>query len=294
MVQGGDGIGVQHVALSAGRGAFDLLNGALGGERIQPPMARRRGPVQRSIPDGGREVPLFARIGNRQETLQRPLRKRGVQSRAGGQVILLQVDPRRGVSGRDARPAHWPARARRQVHAEAEASGFERRVGEFLHPARREKANESILVPFHAIHRADLDAADARVVKRGEHTRQVGVIHRAAQPPPARPGTGVARRRPPARFGLQPAIILRRRGNSLRECGRRKGQGGEEAKAGSHFKPRRATPARPGACNGRSFSPIANVRRTRRPAVSHSARRIFSRRRGSGRGARSAHAKTRA
>ncbi len=178
---------ILHAADAAGRGAFHFLHRAVERHRVKFPLARRRRPVERAVFHPGGQVNLFALIRKRHQALQPAYRQRGLQLAAARDIIALHDDLRRGFIGRHVRPAERPARAGGHVHAQADPLRLGGRVREHLHPFRREKINEAVLVTFRAVNRADFHAADARVVKFRKHQREIGFVHRAAEPPPARP-----------------------------------------------------------------------------------------------------------
>ena len=138
------------------------------------------------------------------EALKAPLGKRGGQRCSAGDLVALEDDPAVGVVRRDARPAVGPAGAGGQVHAQAEPFGFAGGVVEHLHPFRRQIVNEAVLVAVSAVNGADFDAAHAGLLEHLKLAGEVGLVHRAAHPPPARPRLGGLRRGGPTeRVGVR-------------------------------------------------------------------------------------------
>ena len=132
---GGGGKWIEHVALAAGRGAFDLLDGGFGTEADDVPFPGGREPIEFAVLDLVREIDGGTGFRKRPQALDFPFGQN--QADAGAALGFLPDDLETGGSNvrRDLRPAEGPAGAGRHVHAEAEALGLGGGVAEHGHPA---------------------------------------------------------------------------------------------------------------------------------------------------------------
>ena len=221
--------GVQHPALAARPGPLDLLARRFLRHRVKGPGFRRRvgaRPVARrrkkhfSIGgDGVGQVYGFAARPERHERLRGAAFKLLFEPFARTELEGFDDEPRIGLGIGDVRPAEAPAGAEGHVHAQAAALRLAHRPVEHLHPARRQVGDGAVFPALGAVDRDDVQPAEAGVAGALDLAGQVGLIHRAAHPPPVGPRPRCARDRRPRQRISRLRCGAASRGQQQRRCG---------------------------------------------------------------------------
>ncbi len=146
---------------------------------------RREGAVER------REIALQRRGGERVDDESLAARRRAFHhhpARFARHAAVAQHSALQRVGLVDPRPAEGPAGSGRHVDADPEATRLASGVLQHRHPLRRKKFYVARFLALRSVDRGDLHAADSGGREFLQLRRQAGAVHRAARPPPARPG----------------------------------------------------------------------------------------------------------